>query len=214
MDRIPVAYELVTPPASEPVGLEQAKLQCRVDTRDEDETITGLIAVAREKVETDSERALISQTRRLYVDQFPNAGARGQITLNPFPSQPWLYGGAIQALEIGVKPISAINSVEYIDQTGAWVTWSSDNYIADLVTYPCRITPAYGLIWPICRVQINAVRITFTCGAENPALVPARAAQAMLLLIGHWYENREAVGNVGTEIALGYWSLIDSIRWH
>lgn len=215
MDKIPVAYEIVTPPTLEPLSIEEARAQSRViGVTDYDEDLTWLIQVAREKVEADSERAFLTQTRRLWVDQFPNAGARGQITLNPFPSQPWLYGGAIQALEIGVKPITAINAIEYINQAGSWTTWDSANYIADLVTYPCRITPAYGLIWPICRVQINAVKITFTCGYSSAAATPAMARHAMRLLIGHWFENREAVGKVPAQIEIGYESLINAIRWH
>lgn len=35
--------------------------------------------------------------------------------------------------------------------------------------------------------------ITFIAGYGAPADVPAAIRQAMLLLIGHWYENREAV---------------------
>ena len=215
MDRIPVAFEVVTPPNYEPITLDEVKAQCRLDdVTDYDTDLKFLIQVAREKVENDSERALVDQTRRVWVDQFPNAGARGQITLNPFPSQPWLYGGAMQALEIAVKPVTSITSIIYMDQSGTWVTWDPSKYIADTVTYPVRITPQYGLIWPICRVRINAVQVTFQCGHPSAGLIPAAAKHAMRLLVGHWFENREAVGNVPQEIALGYESMINMLRWH
>lgn len=215
MDRIPIAFETVTPPAFEPLTLPEAKAQCRLDGVDDyNADLNWLIEVAREKVESDSERAFITQTRLMWVDQFPNAGARSQITMNPFPSQPWLYGGAVQAMEIAVKPVTGVTSIQYVNQAGVLTPWDSSNYIVDCKSNPTRITPAYGLIWPICRVQINAVQVTFTCGATSATLVPAMARHAMRLLIGHWFENREAVGTVPGEIALGYESLINGIRWH
>lgn len=43
--------------------------------------------------------------------------------------------------------------------------------------------------------------------AENPAI-----RQAMLLLVGHWYKNREAVGDETKELPLGFWALIQPYR--
>jgi hypothetical protein len=215
MDRIVYAWETVTPPVFEPLSLEEARAQCRLDgSTDYDHDLTWLIQVAREKVENDSERVLIAQTRRVWFDQFPNAGHRATRTLAPFPSQPWLYGGAMQALEIVLKPVTGVTSITYLDQGGTWQTWDPSNYLVDCISAPCRITPAYGLIWPICRVQIHAVQVVFTAGANRASLVPAMARHAMRLLIGHWFENREAVGDVPGEIAQGYESLINGIRWH
>ncbi len=215
MDRIPFAFEIVTQPTVEPLSLDEAKSQCRLDgVTDYDQDLTWLIQVAREKVESDSERAFMNQTRRIWLDQFPNAGNRGRNLMNPFPSQPWLYGGAMQAMEIPIKPVTSITSILYFNQSGVWATMDPAIYIADLVTYPVRITPTYGLIWPICRVQINSVQVLFQCGAASAAAVPAMARHAMRLLVGHWFENREAVGQVGDKIKLGYDSLIDGIRWH
>jgi hypothetical protein len=214
MDRIPHAFEIITPATQEPLSLDEAKAQCRVVGGDEDALITRYISAVREKVEADSERAFVNQTRRIWYDQFPNAGARAHRTLNPFPAQPWMYGGAMQALEIPLKPVTAITMIEYIDPSGAWQTWNTANYITDIVSCPARVTPGFGMIYPITRVQINAIRVTFTCGVTSPAQVPNMAVQAMLLLIAHWYENREAVGNVGPEIEHSYTALINGIRWH
>ena len=215
MDRIPFAFDIVTQPTVEPLSLDEAKSQCRLDgVNDYDADLTWLIQVAREKVENDSERAFMTQTRRIWFDQFPNAVNRGRNLMNPFPTQPWLYGGAMQALEIPIKPVASITSIQYLNQAGTWATMDPATYVVDLVSYPVRITPAYGYIWPICRVQINAVQVLCQCGATSAAAVPAMARHAMRLLVGHWFENREAVGQVPGAIALGYESLINGIRWH
>ena len=199
---MPVAFESVVGPEYEPVSLAEAKGQCRLDdVSDYDGDLNFLIQVAREKVESDSERAFVTQSRRMWIDQFP-VGCQST------------YAGILQAVVIPVKPITGITSIQYIDLGGEWQTMDPSDYLADLVTYPARITPAYAMIWPLTRVQINAVKIDFVCGHLKATQIPAAAKHAMRLLVGHWFVNREAVGNVPDEIALGYESLINMLRWH
>lgn len=193
MDRPVVAFEVVTAPASEPVTLAEAKLQCRVTSTDEDDLLTSLIQVARELVEIHTERALITQTRRIWLDRFPMECG--------------------QFLEIPFRPIASISSVMYRDTAGDWQTWSTDDYVTDLVSAPARIQPVYGGMYPVTQWQMNSVKVQFVCGAASGS-VPAAAKHAMKLLIGHWYENREAIGKVGGEIDLSYWSLVNALKWH
>ena len=194
MDRVPHAFELTSASASEPVTLTEAKAHLRVVGTDEDTYITGLIAVAREKVEVDTERALITQTRRLWIDDFPRGNG--------------------QVIDIPLKPVSAVTLIEYWSTDEEWVEVDDADYVTDVVSAPGRIWPASGVIWPTIQAgRKHAVRITLTCGAAANS-VPAAAKHAMKLLIGHWFENREAVGKVPTEISLGYEALIGSIKWH
>ena len=75
-------------------------------------------------------------------------------------------------------------------------TWAPANYQVDLDADPPRLEPAYGLYWPDGRSVYGGVQVTFVAGYTAPELVPQSILHAMRLLIGHWYENREAV-NVG-----------------
>jgi hypothetical protein len=52
------------------------------------------------------------------------------------------------------------------------------------------LTPAYGESWPATRAQLGAVNITYTAGYTA---VPEPIIQAMYLMIGDMYDNREAV---------------------
>lgn len=59
---------LVTPPAMEPVTLEEVKLHLRVDVTEEDSLISALITAARQKAEEYTKRAFITQSWELALD--------------------------------------------------------------------------------------------------------------------------------------------------
>jgi hypothetical protein len=59
---------------------------------------------------------------------------------------------------------------------------------------PARLTPIYGGSWPQTQDVINAFTVRFTAGyGTTAASVPYDVKAAIKLLIGHLYENREAV---------------------
>ncbi len=57
--------QLVTPPAEEPVSLEEAKLHLRVDFDEDDALILALISAARQAAETITGRQLITARWKL-----------------------------------------------------------------------------------------------------------------------------------------------------
>lgn len=190
-----MALSLVTAPAREPIDLASAKVHLRVDTDDENTLIDGLIKSAREYVESATGRALLTQTWDLKLDGF------------------WCG-----ALELPKAPVSAITSITYLDMNGASQTWASANYLTDLPAGPkaskARITTAYAVVAPSTYDVMNAVTVRFVCGyGSSGDRVPAALRQAMLLLIGHWYQAREAVvvgvGIGGVTVPL----TVDQLLW-
>jgi len=65
---------LLAGPAAEPVTLAEAKQFLRVEHDDDDDIIAALIAGSRIHVETQTRRALITQSWRLTRDVWPAAG--------------------------------------------------------------------------------------------------------------------------------------------
>lgn len=59
---------LIAGPGEEPVSLAEAKAWCRIDSSDEDDLVTALITAARLQVESETRRALITQSWRLSLD--------------------------------------------------------------------------------------------------------------------------------------------------
>ena len=79
-----MASLLLTPPALEPLTLDEAKAYLRVDTAADDDLIAALIAGARIHVEAQTRRALITQSWRLVLDAWPEDG---RIPVRPAPLQ-------------------------------------------------------------------------------------------------------------------------------
>jgi len=161
---------LITPPAVEPISLAEAKLHARVDDSDRDTLITVFIKSAREAAEHELGRALITQTWRLTLDEFPCA-----------------------EIELPKPKVLSIVSVGYVDTAGADQTVSAANYTLDSAQLPGWVLPAQDFSWPSTDDIANAVRVDFTAGYGPAATdVPASVRQWMLLQIAAAVKQSEA----------------------
>ena len=174
---------LITPPAIQPATLAEAKLHLRVDHNDEDTLIESLIRAAAEHLDGWTGilgRCLVEQVWRQDHDRF----ARQMI--------------------IPLGPVIAVQSVTWRDPAGQPSTIPSGCY--DLRTDEAgnavvRFDADY--VFPTNLHESRAVAITFKAGCEtNPgppatSTVPDPLKVAILLLVGHWYQNREAVSAAG-----------------
>ena len=191
-----MALKIKTEPAKEPVTLAEAKSHLRVEITDDDTLINSLIKAARRHVENVCSRALITQTWYLYLDAFPASG---------------------KEIKIPLPPLGSIVNIAYIDTDGVTQTLAASKYTVDAKSEPARVKEAYNETWPDTREIINAVTVEFTCGyGADETSIPEPIRQAMLMLIGHWYENRELVvvtGNMAPkEIPAAVTALLASYR--
>lgn len=175
--------QLYTGPTHEPVSLAEAKAHLRVTFSDEDALISELITAARQRVEEETYRALITQTWDLTLDELP-AGE--------------------DVLRIPRAPLQEITSITYVDTSGDSQTLDADDYVVSATRQPGIVRPAYGLIWPDVRYQPDAVTVRFVAGYGDAAEVPAPIKAAIKLIVGQYYEFREELTERPTQpIPLG-----------
>lgn len=191
-----MALKLVTLPDKEPASLEEVKKHLRIDGNNEDDLITNLITAAREIAENFTGRALMPQSLEYVLDDFPRNYSDSE-TYTRFKSDNFnSIKRKINEILVPKTPVISVNSIKYTDSTGLITTWDSGEYLVDSDSEPCRIVPKIAGGWPsFIPAQINSVRINFTCGYAEGTL-PQSIVQAIKLIIGHLYENREAV-NIG-----------------
>lgn len=191
---------VAVPPTQEPFTLDEAKLHLRVDITDDDYLIQGLIAAARKAAERITRHALLLQTWDLYLDEFPMT----------------------DRIVLAWPPLQSVTHIKYTTSAAVESTFAAASYQVDTYSTPARIVLKDGYSWPSDTLQvINGVVVRFVAGFGGPEDVPDDIRQAMLLMIAHWYENREAVatsGAVPKEIPFGVDALLydyhaKAMRW-
>jgi len=186
---------LHTAATSEPIALSEAKLFLKVDTSDDDALIGTIISSAREYVENFTGYQLLSATYNQYLDRFPY----GNITI-----------------ELLANPVSAVTHVKYYDSNNTLQTWDTSNYDTDLKGKPARITLANDTTFPTVYDRTNAVEIKFVAGYASTSATgfPKQLLNAMYLIIGHLYENRQEVivGKTAYKIPQGAESILRQYR--
>lgn len=164
---------LITPPATEPVSLTEAKAHLRVDTADDDTLITREISAARQMVEGWIRRALITQTWKMVLDKAP---AR---------------------FDIPMPPLQEVTKIETIDEDGTTAVVSSTLYFVDLGQGSNgRVQLRGGSFWPQHRGFASFI-VTYKCGYGEAAAVPLALKEAILKLVALFYENRDVGESLG-----------------
>lgn len=183
--------ELVTAPAAEPLTVSEAKVHLRVDHTSDDSYIESLIQAARVACESYQNRAYITQTRKVYLDDFPCN---------------------CRYIELPFAPLQSVSSITYYDVDGNLQTWSSSLYQVDTKAQPGVIMPVFGEDFPETREEkLNAVTITYVCGyGASGSSVPESIRHAMRLMIGDFYNHREdtVIGNIVNSMPRGVEALL------
>lgn len=163
------------------VSTSEAKDHLHVTLDDDDTYIAGLVKAARKWCEHYTRRSFYTQTRKLYLERFPSLSDC---------SGPYYEGSIL--LPYGPRLTSVSVSIAYDDTNGDSQTLSTDNYRVTTADDPARIEPSYGNVWPSTRSQSEAVIVTYGTGYGVASACPEPIKQAILLLVGSMYENRES----------------------
>ena len=153
-------------PAVEPVSVSEAKTHLRVETSDDDTYIGSLISAARQLVELQTRRTLITQSFELTLDRFPQG-----------------------AIRIPRSPVQSITSIVYLDENGDEQTLDSSLYRLNETTIVASVAPEYGESWPSTLATTKSVTLTFVAGYGDAADdVPEPIKHAIKLMIGTYYD--------------------------
>jgi uncharacterized phiE125 gp8 family phage protein len=152
--------EIVTPPAAEPVLVDDTlKAHLRVSgtlSTEENALLEAYVGVAREYFEDRTSRQLITCTRRVWYERFP-----GRFTEdNPRPPS-WRFG----VIRLPIAPVTAITAITYVDTDRVTQTLATSEYQYTVRKTPALVAPAPFKPWPVTDpLTLDAVSVTFTCG--------------------------------------------------
>lgn len=187
------SLKLIVPasPPTEPVTLATAKAHCRVEASvtDEDALIQSYVTAARTWIEEFMHRAIVSSTFDYAIDAVPSGDA------------PLLLPRA---------PLVSVTSVTSYDTSNTATVLSNTTYFVDTTSEPGRIVLNSGVIWPTSLRSENALVVRYVAGYAS---VPDAIKHALLLLVGHFYQNREqAVKDALSSIPMGVEALLGPYR--
>jgi uncharacterized phiE125 gp8 family phage protein len=185
----------VTTDLAEPLEIDDVRQYTRVNDPDDSVWIRMAIRAARELVEVHTHRQIMTKTWDLTLESFPAATA---------------------SIPLPRPPLQSIDSITYVPSTGGTTTIDSTSLHVDIASEPGRVAPVFNSYWPTARQQMAAVTIRYTAGyGDTPNMVPERLKQAMLMLVGHWYENRETIviGMLPSQVELAFEALCGSERF-
>jgi hypothetical protein len=193
---------IVTPPASEPVGLTEAKLFLRLDGDDEDLLVLEMIAAARALAEQYLRRSLISQTLRLTLDRFPRQRERANDWWDGVREAPiTAVLGDYRPVDLPLGPVQSITSVVTYSETGTAVTQPSSMYALDAAGM--RVYLKEGQLWPTDLREQAAIEITYLAGyGASAAAVPAPIRLAIKQAAAQFYHARDCGGLPEAAMAL------------
>ena len=185
--------ERVTAPMEQPVTVADAKRHLRVEHSDDDLLIQRLIetAVAFVDVKGALGKAMITQT---WAEWFA-----------PNPSE----------IILSLGPVQSVSSISYYDTDNALQTATLSNFYVLGPSTRTVIKPKSGYTWPTTFTRDDAIKVQYVIGyGDSFTEVPSTVRHAILMLVSHYYENREneLIGTISKTIPFGFEALIDSER--
>ena len=177
---------LITPPSGDAIDLAAVKTHLRVTHDSEDALIRRLTGAAAEYVEDYTRQRMLSQVVDILLPYFPPSWVSLMLPIAP----------VISVDEIAFYPTLESASETVLD-AGRYrllmgARTGSSVILPMIAAWPGTSAPADR--WP--------VRVRVTAGHAAASDIPLPLQQAMLLLIGHWFENRQEIitGTIATVI--------------
>lgn len=176
-EAIDTDLRLITPPVIEPLDLDFVKKQRRVSGTALDSLFDLWISAARQYVEEQTTRQLMTATWDYLMDGFP----------------------VQDEIEIPRPPLQSIIGVYYKDGDSVEQEFDASNYemtapSSGYMSRRGRIGLAAGSSWPTTSSRARAVRIRFKAGyGDAPGSVPELERHVLMTIVGHFHQFGESV---------------------
>jgi len=178
---------LRTPPASEPVTVQELKDSVHISHAEQDSTLLGYLLAGRQEAEDYQRRSFITQEWNIVLDAYPT----GEFCL--------LRG-----------PVQSVESVVVTDVDGNETTMDLSDFIVLKKSSPARMKLKDSASWPAVTLQdIGAITISYTTGYGDATKVPANTKQAIMIFASFTDDNR---GVEEMELPPAFYSLLDTDR--
>lgn len=174
----------------------EAKSHLNVTHTEDDSLISDYIDAATKVIQDRCRRCFVEETRKLVMTGFDDSR----------------YVHA-RVIFLPRSPVNSVTNIVYTSATNVSTTLASSEYIVSSHESPCRISEAYSGTWPGTYGVADDVTITYLTGSSTTTSgVPANVKQAIRMLVGHWYRNRESalIGTVSSEISWGLDALLEA----
>lgn len=177
-------------PATELWSVAEVKAYLKIESynKDEDAIIISYLKSAREFAEKYTNRAFITQTRKLTLDAIDAVYPEDRLSAGVYELPYNYFMGGSDYIEFPNKPLASVTSFTYYDVTDTSAVWSSSNYNLD--TASGRLYLKNGVSFPVTLRNRNAIEIVYVCGYGTKNDVPASIRNAVLMLTGQMYETR------------------------
>lgn len=156
------------------ITLAEAKDHLEIDHSDKDSYINTLIAAASEMLDGFDGmvgKCIMEQTITWSFDLAKISDER--------------------EISLPVVPVRSITSVSYFDENNASQSIAVDQFTLTANEDIAVVYPIESFTWPTVYDRVDNVTFTLACGFADGE-EPDALKHACKLIIGHWFENREA----------------------
>lgn len=195
--------DVKTRPSNPPVSLDDVKGNTRVGYLWDDKVMKMKLYSAWSKLEQMCQKTFCTTTYTLTLDAFPIYSASMYYGSPLTAIQLWFINRSVwplfnQTIFIPKPPVQSINSIKYVAwDTGILTTLDPSQYMF-IGDQPARLTPAYGLAWPVARFQPGSIQIEYVAGYGDPgptpdpatSPIPAHIQEALCQLTTFLYLHR------------------------
>ena len=173
------------------VTLTEAKDHLEIDHSDKDTFITSLVAAASQMI--DGYDGMVGKT------------VGEQTVTYSLADTPPVH------IDLPVFPVKSLTSVSYFDTDGNSQTIDVASFRLVGNEDYAFLETVEGFQWPTTFDRHDAITFTLLCGFDT---VPQALKHACLMLVAHWFENREdvLVGSISKSIEMAVESLVNRYR--